>query len=522
MTRNRPTAMLPSLAAQCRDLTGWWRNTVCLLLGVSLTLSLPPLYFLPFLFVAFTGLIWLATGADNTRRAFFDGWWFGMGHFSTGTYWISNALLVDAGQFGWLVPLAVPGISAGLGVFTGLVAIGLYRWREVRGFPGVVLFAILWVCAECLRGYVLTGFPWNLAGYVWTFSLSMMQGAALAGIFGLSFLTALLGAAPAMFSTERTQVHRREGVLLLAMVLLGISAYGQYRLMMPRPEEMPDVRIRMVQANIRQKLKWDPAHMREAMRTHIAMTRSAGFDAVTHVIWPESAMPFPFGSGDPAARELTQAVPRGGLLLTGVTRLMRDDTGKVRRIYNSMRALDEFARVVMTYDKRKLVPFGEFVPFRNWLPLDKITPGTMDFSRGSGSAVFLLPKLSLVRPLICYEAIFPRLSRRTYPAWLVNITNDGWFGDSTGPYQHLQMSRMRAVEHGVPLFRAANTGISAVIDPYGRILQQLPLGTTGVLDSPLPLPLSSPTFYDRFGDILVLLLIFFGGLYSIFNRAVAS
>jgi apolipoprotein N-acyltransferase len=235
------------------------------------------------------------------------------------------------------------------------------------------------------------------------------------------------------------------------------------------------------------------------------LTRSEGYEKITHIIWPETAMTYAFASGDYWAKELASLVPENGLLFTGVVRAEGGVASKdALRIYNSVQAVDHEAVVRFVYDKNKLVPFGEFVPFRGILPVEKITHGQLDFTPGPGAIAWsdMPERLPEVAPLICYEAIFPGYSDHTKPDWLLNITNDAWFGISTGPYQHLQMSRARAVEQGVPLLRAANTGISAYVDAYGRVLKMLPLGVTGVLDNKLPKDSQYPTIYIRFSTLI--------------------
>jgi apolipoprotein N-acyltransferase len=271
---------------------------------------------------------------------------------------------------------------------------------------------------------------------------------------------------------------------------------------------VPGVRLRLVQANIDQRLKWEEAERVNTLRKYLALSSQPGAAPVTHIVWPETALPYFLATEPELLRIVAQVVPPGGLLLTGAVRV--DPPGALpSRVWNSVHAIDARGRVVATFDKYHLVPFGEYVPLRGILPIDKITPGASDFSAGPGPATLALPGLPPASPLVCYEAIFPgavtaRGGQR--PGWLLNVTNDAWFGDSAGPHQHFASARLRAVEEGLPLVRAANTGISAVIDPYGRVLASLPLGREGVLDAGLPDALAATPF-ARFGNAVLLVLL---------------
>jgi apolipoprotein N-acyltransferase len=301
-------------------------------------------------------------------------------------------------------------------------------------------------------------------------------------------------------------------VLLVAgLVRLGSDTVG----------DQEGVRLRLVQANIDQHHKWDPDLRADSFRRHLSLSGSAPADnapAPTLVIWPETASAYVLDE-DPVARELiAEATPKGGHLLTGFNRF--DFENEPKRAWNSLGVLNDKGDIEAIYDKHRLVPFGEFLPWRAVLSrigLKKITDGSIDFQPGDGPASLAIGAIPAFSPLICYEAIFtgdvaPRDQR---PAWLLNVTNDAWFGKSSGPYQHLAMARMRAIEEGLPLVRSANTGISAVIDPLGRVRAKLDLGTTGVLDQPLPKALKQPTFYAGTPLIAILSMVA-GALVMIF------
>ncbi len=503
-----PGGRLTRLSRPLAGLSGWRRHAVAALCGVLLTAGLPPLYLVPLLVPAFAGLLWLLDGASRRRDAALIGWSFGFGHMLSGFYWVGIAFLVDAGRFGVLMPFAVAGMAAGLALFPALTVLAV-AWTGWRGPARVAVLAGAWLLAEWLRAWVLTGLPWNLIGSVWSFSPEMLQLAAATGIWGLSLMTVLAGAAPAVLAeTPRT---RRAWVFVAAMLLLPAATWagGTVRLA-GAPELGSDavagVRLRLVQPRIDQKLKWQADLRRDHVEQQMRLSRGAGGGAITHVIWAETAVPFFLAHETELRRVLAQAVPAGGLLLTGAPRSLTE-SGEFR-LWNSLHALDERGEIVGTYDKHHLVPFGEYTPLRAILGLAKLTVGSTDFSPGRGLRTIELPGLPPVSPLICYEAIFPGqvIAPGARPEWLLNITNDAWFGTSSGPYQHFASARTRAVEEGLPLVRAANSGISAVVDGYGRIVGRLGLNEMGVLDAPLPRPLAGGTLYARIGNWFVLIL----------------
>ncbi len=523
-----------ALARRISSIGGWRRWLLAAGLGALATAALPPLYLLPLAIVAFTGLVWLIDGAaaarSPARSALAAGWWFGFGHFVTGLYWITNALLVDAAQFGWLVPFAVAGLSAYFAVFPALAALAV-RLSGARGLGRVLALAVAWTAFEWLRGHVLTGFPWNLSATVWAWSEAMIQTAAATGAYGLSLLTVAVAAVPATLADAdqktvgagASRARRWGAVIVMACLLGAVWVAGEVRLAgapakvdPDRPGDagaavVPEVRLRLVQANIDQRLKWRADQRAANLLKHLRMSAAPGIGQVTHVIWPEAAVPY-FLANDAVVRDAIAAVtPPRGVVITGATRTTSPGV-KPFRVWNSIHAVNEHGDVVGTYDKAHLVPFGEYVPLGRYLPLTKITPGRVDFSAGPGPTTLELPGLPPVSPLICYEAIFPGavLDAEKRPEWLLNLTNDGWFGASTGPHQHFAAARLRAVEEGLPLVRAANTGISAVLDPYGRVIGRLGLGVEGILDSPLPAPLGGLTLYARFGDWILLGLLMVG------------
>jgi len=521
----RVTILAARLNAWLDRLSPWRARGLALLLGGLSALALPPVYAVPILALTIPGLVLLIDRAPRVRAAIATGWCFAFGYFVAGIYWVANALLAVAPLFGWLLPLAIAaavgGLSAFLAVFPAL-AVGAARALWVRGAARVLILAILWTLFEWLRGWVLTGFPWNLIGYSWAFSDAMNQFAAVAGIWGLSLVTVAVAGLPTLFidwagrPVAGDEPRRHRPITALAcfagglVVLVAIWIGGVVRLDGASDAMVDRVRLRLVQADVDPAAKGTTDMADEILSRQLQLsTETAGLDRVTHVIWSETAEPFPLERYPEARAALAGVAPAAGLVITGVLRT-DPPAGRPREVWNSLAAVDHDGRIVGTYDKAHLVPFGEYVPLHRLLPfISKFTPGIMDFSAGPGPRTLRMPGLPPVGPLICYEIIFPGqiIDRSDRPQWLLNLTNDGWYGISAGPYQHFAMARLRAVEEGLPVVRAANTGISGLVDPYGRVLAQTQLGAVAVLDVDLPRPLADLTPYARFGDAGAALLM---------------
>ena len=427
-------------------------------------------------------------------------------------------------------------MSAGLALFPALAVVAA-AWPGWRGPARVALLAAAWLAAEMLRAWVLTGFPWNLIGTVWSFAPTMLQLSALTGVWGLSAMTVFAAAAPAVLIGPGAGPGAGRGRAAFAMLALVLPALvwggGALRLAMAPAlgaETVDRVMLRLVQPSIDQASKWVPELRRGHVENQMRLSSGAGADPgagpgarpVSHVIWAETAVPFLLDGDLELRQQLAGIVPRGGLLIAGAPRI--DGSGAQRRLWNSLHGLDETGAVVGTYDKHHLVPFGEYTPLRavlGRLGLGKLTVDAQGFRAGPGLATLDLPGLPPFSPLICYEAIFPGrvVAEGARPQWLLNLTNDAWFGTSSGPYQHFAAARVRAVEEGLPLVRVANSGISAVVDPYGRLLGRLGLNQVGVLDSSLPRPAKGVTLYARYGDRLGLfLIVILAGSALIFRR----
>ncbi len=495
--------------------SGWFGRLRLILFGGIGAFALPPFH-LVFLFIlAVTGLVLAVSRAGRFEQAFGAGWWFGFGHGLIGYYWVANAFLVDAEMHGLLAPFAVVGLAGGLAIFPALTAAitwRLCRWRSASPATLIIIFAAIWGGSEWLRASVFTGFPWNLVSTIWTFSPETLQVVAIIGPYGLGMLTIGLAGLPALVFFE--QSWQKSGVIIsIGLALCAVVWFlGHIRLETASYANVDGVRLRLIQPNIPQHLKWNKelraGHLQKQLRLSVLPAEGP---RPTHVIWPETAVSFNL-SADKFLREVMSAVvPTGGLLVTGALRSEMSRYGE-RNAYNSIYAIDGKGAITASYDKRHLVPFGEYVPMRWLLNFSKMTTGRVDFQSGKTARVFDLLGLPPVAMLICYEVIFPTeiVNSLRRPGWILNLTNDAWFGISAGPHQHLAAAQLRAVEQGLPVVRVANTGISAVINGHGRVEALLELGKEGYLDNSLPKALSNAPPYGQFGDTLTFVLILIG------------
>lgn len=509
------------------SLEGWPRRFTALLLGGLIVLALPPFYFWIFLVPGFVGLAWLIDGSQASKKrrylrftewpswsAFSVGWWFGVGFFAAGLYWVSFAFLVEEEKYAWMIPFVLFCLSAGMALYTGLTSLATYLTSS--GVARRVLnLALWWVIFEWIRGWAFTGFPWNLLGTVWTNSESMIQVTAVTGIFGLSLVTVLAAASPAVLGEDRIPLFKRWVLIFITWaVLVLVWAGGYIRLNGATEANVEGVQLRLVQPNIAQRDKWKlqfRRHHFDKLLRLSSLRNQITTLAPTHIIWPETATPFFFNSDLKALGAISAIVPIDGALITGAPRQTRTPNG-AKEIWNSIHIIDSFARIRDTYDKYHLVPIGEYVPFRGYFSFSSLTGGRIDFSPGPGPKTLAVPNAPPVIPLICYEAIFPHNLKyqgsHSTPGWLLNLTNDAWFGLSSGPYQHFAAAQLRSVEVGLPLVRVANTGLSGVIDSYGRVRIRTNLNQEIAVESPLPKPFPGITWFVKYGNTTVFVLCF--------------
>jgi apolipoprotein N-acyltransferase len=507
-------------AARIRALTGWRRMAAAWLAGALAALALPPIGAWPLLFIAFPALVWMIDGAaPRARSGFAAGWAFGFGYFAVALHWIGFAFLVEADTYLWMMPFAVGGLAAVLAVYWGIAA-GIAARFWPPGLARVFFFASLLALAEIARGHLLTGFPWAAPGLIAMADLGFAQAASVIGMTGLTLAIVLIGAMPALLAEPSWRNGLAVGAAVAGVLLA--SAVGDFRLS-AGSADVEGVRLRIVQPNISQDMKWRAENARNVFESLMALSFEGGAPA-THVIWPESAVPFLIEKSEEAQARIAAALPEGASLFLGAIR--EDGQG---RTYNSILGYDSDANLIARYDKWRLVPGGEFLPFASILEplgIQKMveTPGS--FEPGAGPATLPIPGAPPAGFLVCYEAIFPDrlVDPESRPQWLINVTNDGWFGNSTGPYQHLAQLRMRAIEQGLPAARAANTGISAIVDSFGRVESQLPIGSAGYLDDALPAAIPM-TAYARFGDcfaVAAILLVLLARLIVVLRQKAAS
>ena len=501
-----PLAPLQRARLWCAALTGWRRYLLAFILGAMAALVFSPVNSVPAALIAFSGLVWLFDGTRTRRAALALGWCYGYGFFLAGLHWITAALFVDIAQYGWLLPVVLFLFPGALALFVAVCMFGAYeicRRFRLASSARILVLAVAWTTAEWLRGHLFTGFPWNLMGYAWAGefpgALAVLQVTSIVGVYGLSLITVLAAALPARLGDLG---GNRRWAILAAVLLIAVPAgWGSWRLAHAEDRMVPGVMLRLVQPSIPETIKNDPDELSQNFRLLLALTASPSSQPITDVVWPEAAAP-PLMERFPGERQsIAAALPKGGLLLTGAER-GEPVEGRPVKFWNSLDVLDDKGAIIATYDKTHLVPMGEYVPFRDILPVEKVVPSIGDFSRGTGPRTLDLPGLPPVSPLICYEAIFPGvvIDPEHRPKWLLNVTNDAWYGRSVGPYQHAEIARTRAVEEGLPLVRAANNGISEVVDAYGRYIRpRLGINEIGVLDAPLPDALP-PTPYESVRD----------------------
>lgn len=539
-----PPSRISAAADRLAGLRTTQRNAAAFVCGTASMLAFAPIGAWPVLWLTLPVLMWLAEGAEadaHVRSRFAPwrrwaagrsaevGWWFGFGYHLAGLYWIGAAFLVEAEVFAWLMPLAVTILPAGLALFFALASAATTLCR-VRGAARAIAFATILAIAEWLRGHVLTGLPWNALGYALTNELILMQTASLVGLWGLTLIATLVFCVPAECLRRALPGidgrHQRIVALGLAVMPLALMAlFGAARLASAPQADVAAPLVRIVQPSILQREKWQRQHQRRIFDEHLVLSRTApdgrtdDAAGIAMIVWPEAAMPFLPLQEPVALAEIGAMLPSHVTLLSGGLRLEAD--GARRRILNSVIAFahGEPARVLDVYDKVHLVPFGEYVPLRGFIeaiglePLIRFTGGGFATGRDRG-ATMEIPAIGRVGVSVCYEAIFPGaiIDQRRRPVVMVNVTNDGWFGNTSGPRQHLQQARLRAVEEGLPLLRAANNGISSVIDTRGRIVAMLSLDARGVIDARLPAP-APQTVYGQLSDVpfwlaIVLLLVF--------------
>ena len=489
---------MQALAARILLLWGVRRAGLAILAGAIGALALPPFDFFASMFVSFTLLVWLldgATGNAETGRAglsssFWIGWLFGLGYFVCGLWWLGNALLLEAEEFAWALPLAVLGLPAVLAIFYGLATM-LARLLWSDGMGRIAALAAAFGLLEWLRSFVATGFPWNAIGYAAMPVPLMMQSSHILGILAITPLAVFVFASPALLGTRK---GAWPGLLLAGALLAAHVGYGAFRLYVEPPVETDRTMVvRLVQPSIDQSQKLENTDRIGIFEKHLALTAAPSEEGKPRpdvIVWPETSVPFILTENPDALVRIGDVLQDGQILLTGAVRAEERGAGLPPLYYNSVYMIDDKGQILGASDKVHLTPFGEYVPFEDLLRqfgIEELISLPGGFTAAASRTPLVLPSGIGLYPLICYEAIFPGevASDLAGASAILNVTNDAWFGASPGPYQHFLQARLRAVETGVPLIRVANSGISAVIDPYGRIVQGLSLDAVGAVDTTL-------------------------------------
>ncbi|MEM0899882.1 MAG: apolipoprotein N-acyltransferase [Pseudomonadota bacterium] len=481
-------------------LNGSRRLAVAFIAGAIASLATAPFHFFVVCFFAFPVLIFLLDGCvpalnrGIVRRAmpsFLTGWAFGFGYFLFGVWWLANALLVEASDFIWFIPLAVAGLPAVLAIFYGLAtALARAFWSD--GLGRIFVFAAFFGLGELARSYAATGFPWNAIGYAITPTPIMMQSASLIGIDGLNYVAALLFALPAAFADRQA---RPVFVALLLIIPLGaIVSFGAYRLSQADNSTEGTI-LRIVQPSIDQSTKTGGRDLDGQFQTLLDLTDAEPADDQREpdiVLWPETAVPYLLTQAPQAVAAIADRLNDGQTLLTGAVRLATTAEDANPRYYNSITVLDDTGVITGSSNKVHLVPFGEYLPFRGLLEsmgLRAIAAADRGYTAGDRREILTASGGISVYPLICYEATFPRhaVAAAGDADIIISVSNDAWYGNTPGPHQHFFQSRLRAVETGIPMVRAANSGMSGAFDAHGRnLIEPLALSLQASVDVGLP------------------------------------
>ena len=517
--------------------SGWARRGVALVAGVCGALAMAPVGFVPAMAISLTVAVWLIDGAERTalsrsgarrhlwpslRSAFGAGWWWGFGYFAAGLYWLGAAFLVDADKTAWLMPLGVVGLPAVLGIYSGIAfALARALWSPGAARLAALGFALL--VTELLRGWLFTGFPWNEIGMALGSNLLLAQAASVVGLHGLTALAVPVLAAPATLA-DRDDAGRRSlaPTIAAALVLVGLVGFGAWRLSGGAVGEVPGVRLRIMQPDVFGDGEFSYENKDTLLAKYLALSDRAtsadrmGLADVTHLVWPESPFPFILSRDPDALDAIGRILPKGAVLVTGAARVEGSQGSPTDppRYFNAIQVIGHdpasgAATVGDSYDKVHLVPFGEYTPFLGLMErigISQFVPIPGGFTPGPRHRLLHVPGLPPIVPAVCYEAIFsgglmPPGDEALARGAILNVSDDGWFGRTAGPWQHLAQARLRAIEQGLPLIRAANTGVSAIVDPYGRILPELPLGPAAVLDGILPQRIAPPALSETFQAI---------------------
>lgn len=536
--------------------TNWPRTVytqrfISFVCGILCTLAQPPVYMWPLLLISIPVLISLVRKATSLRHAFLVGWYAGVGFFLTGLFWVGEAFLVTPEKHAWLLPFVIVLLPSGMAIFWGGMTALVWRTcaylnANIRRKPILVLnsitvFAVCWMLFEYIRSTIFTGFAWALVAYSWM-DTPVAQSLSLFGPYALGCITIFIfgmtgcGIQRAIkvllsYFKSGTKRSKATGIFEGACIISGIAVffallgYGLWYTNTPPVQHTAEltkpVQIRLVQPDIKQKMDWTLENRQEIMRKLLSATRARSGVDPDIVVWPESSVPYIIGNDTPDSvriqKKIADALPGNAKLIAGIQRQHLETPQSTPEWRNSMVVLDKSARITSLYDKHHLVPFGEYLPLRPVLSaigLNQLVAAQGGFTAGIGPRLLKAEGIPDLLPLICYEAIFPLQINSIKPRarWMVHLTNDAWFGDTSGPLQHLAQAQARAIEQGLPIIRVANTGITAVIDSYGQIQSYLPLNTYGKIDAQLP-PALPKTVYATYKELFSVLLIILAMLF---------
>ena len=449
-------------------------------------------------------LVYLYSFKEINKKVFWETYVFSFSFFVVAFSWICNALLIDGDKFINFIPVVILAIGLFFGLFLAIPAY-LMRWGK-NCYARALIFCAGVVFFEWVRSFIFTGFPWNLFGSALSFNNGLLQGASIIGTYGLSFVLLLLlsGISILVLGIVRCKFYGKAIYFILFPVLFLVGASLLYE-----KQEIGDIKVRLVQPSIPQTFKWDENSLYHNFREYIDLSKSQNLEGIDIVVWGETATPYFLDIDERRLREITEAIAENGFLVTGLMRASFD--GSEYQVYNSMFVIDDNGVIKDYYDKSHLVPFGEFLPFRKYLPdfMKPVAKVVGNIKRGEKYKNIKVKGLPLMGGAICYESIFPKevLNKNEKPEILLVVANDGWYGISAGPYQHLVASQLRAIEEGVTVVRSANTGISAVIYPNGDIVGDIGLNKKGISDVVLPKVLEHSTFYGKYGNNIVFFML---------------
>lgn len=502
-----------------------YRYGAALAFGFLASLSHAPVHLSAVLIVSLSALVLLIDASRMAKRplvdAAFVGWLFGVGMCLPAYAWIANPFYVEADKYAFLAPVAVIGMGAGMALFIAFSA-GLAAAFWTSNWTRVLVLAAAWSAGELLRGYILTGFPWNLVVYSWTNEIESVQLASVVGPYGLGLIYVALCALPAVAlrprcRTAETPPPSPQPILvgpLLAMGfgLLAVYGFGAARLaLVAVPAADTETTVRLINPSVEQRLKFLPNGETRLFEQAVGLGQTSASSDVDMIVWPEATTSFDLAASDLARQYIGEMLQPNQLLLAGSSRVDFNRAESRRLFHNSLQVFDTEGEIKQIYDKSHLVPFGEYVPikwFFNTIGFEQLTRARGALTPGAGLETIFADGAPSFSPLICYEAIFPGyvVGSGQRPDFLLNVSDDSWFGKGWGPRQHFVSARMRTVEEGLPMVRAANQGVTAVIDPLGRIVKRLEPETEGAINASLPAPLT-PTLYALLGDWISLLVL---------------